>query len=155
METATFAGGCFWCTEAIFQRLVGVTQVVSGYSGLPIVECAQVTFDPAVLPYATLLDVFFATHDPTTLNRQGADVGPQYRSAIFYHSPQQKKLAEIAKSAIPNAVTDITPFENFTPAKNYHQNFYNLHQTAPYCQLVTAPKIKKLVASFPSLLKSQ
>jgi peptide-methionine (S)-S-oxide reductase len=170
MAQATFAGGCFWCTEAIFQRLKGVTKVTPGYTGghtrdpnfsnvhydnTGHAESLQIDFDPNIISYDTLLEVFFATHDPTSLNRQGADVGTLYRSAIFYHDQAQKAAAQSAKSAIPGAVTQIVPFAKFFPAEDYHYNYYNHHREAPYCRLVIDPKIQKLLVTFPSLTKPQ
>lgn len=162
METAIFAGGCFWCTEAIFQRLKGVNSVVPGYIGGDLedptydqvcaglsghAEATKIDFDPNQISYSTLLEVFFATHDSTTLNRQGADIGTQYRSAIFYLTPDQKDLAEKTKSAQPGSVTQIAPATKFYLAENYHQNYFNSHSNAPYCQAVIAPKLRKLLAS--------
>jgi peptide-methionine (S)-S-oxide reductase len=165
-EFATFGGGCFWCLEAIFEMLQGVDKVVSGYTGGHMdnpdyrsvctgqtghAEVVQITFDPAVASYRELLDVFFGTHDPTTLNRQGADVGTQYRSAIFYHSPQQKEEAE-RRIAELNAerifdrpiVTEVVPLEKFYPAEDYHQGYYRANPEQGYCQAVIAPKVAKL-----------
>jgi peptide-methionine (S)-S-oxide reductase len=168
METATFAGGCFWCTEAIFQRLKGVKKVTPGYSGGETksptyeqvssgvsghAEAIQITFDPKVISYQDLLDVFFATHDPTTLNHQGADVGSQYRSAIFYADEAQKKLAEAAKSKIPNAVTEIAEFTEFTEAEGYHKNYYDNNRGNVYCKLVIDPKVRKLMKEFKDKVK--
>lgn len=168
MEIATFAGGCFWCTEAIFQRLKGVKSVKPGYSGGHIenptyeqvssgntghAEAIQIEFDPKVLSYEDLLHVFFKTHDPTTKNRQGADVGPQYRSVVFYHNESQKKAAEEYIKKIPNAVTEITKFTEFYAAEDYHKNYYNNNKNAGYCMLVIDPKIKKLQENFSSMLK--
>lgn len=169
-ETATLGAGCFWCVEAIFQNLNGVISVRSGYSGGSVInpsykevcngttghaEAVQVTFDPSQISYAEILEVFFETHDPTTLNRQGADVGTQYRSAIFYHSDVQK---EIAKTAIEVAnesgnwddpiVTEVSAFTNFFVAEDYHQDYFNLHGEQPYCQLVIVPKIEKFRKKF-------
>ncbi len=167
MEVATFANGCFWCTEAVFQKLKGVTKVTSGYTGGSVqnptyeqvctestghAESLQIEFDPQIISYETLLEVFFATHDPTTLNRQGNDVGTQYRSAVFYHTPEQKQTAEIVKSKIPEAVTEIVPANSFYPAENYHQDYYNLHKEAPYCSVVISPKIKRLLEKFGHLI---
>ncbi len=164
MEHATLAGGCFWCTEAIFKRLKGVNTVVSGYSGGTILnptyeqvctgttghaEAVSITFDPTVISYDTLLDVFFALHDPTTLNQQGADVGTQYRSAVFYHSDEQKQIAE--KKLQPGFVTEIVPYKNFYPAEESHQDYYSKNSYAPYCQVVIDPKINKLLEDYPGL----
>ncbi len=164
-EVATLAGGCFWCLEAIFDDLKGVTDVVSGYSGghtpnpsydqvctgrTGYAESVQVTFDPAVISFRELLEVFFTIHDPTTLNRQGNDVGTQYRSAIFYHSPEQKAAAEevIARLAAEKVwdhpiVTELKPFTAFYPAEEYHQEYFARNPRQPYCQVVIAPKVTK------------
>lgn len=151
-ETAVFGGGCFWCTEAVFQRLIGVSEVVSGYSGYPPAEVIKIIFDSSQISYANLLEVFFTVHDPTSLNRQGADVGPQYRSVIFYTTPDQKAAAE--SSLKTGYVTQILPFNNFQAAEEYHQNFYNSHPQAPYCQQVIDPKIHKLLINFSKLVKN-
>ena len=177
MEIATFAGGCFWCTEAIFKRLKGVESVVPGYTGgskkdpsyedvttgtTGHAEAVQVRFDPKVVSYKTLLDVFWATHNPTTLNRQGADVGTQYRSAIFYHNDQQKKEAEESKEKedvsghYPGLiVTEIKPFEHFYTAEEYHKNYYDTNTAAPYCSIVIDPKVKKLLENFGDKVKEE
>lgn len=169
-ETAIFAGGCFWCTEAVFQRLNGVMDVVSGYTGGTIknpayreictgrtghAEAIKITFDASKVSYVELLEVFFATHDPTTLNRQGNDVGTQYRSEIFYTNPLQKQQAEefiallekeqIFASPIVTAISEEKPFYN---AEEEHQNYYNDHTQQPYCQVIIEPKIKKLNTYF-------
>ncbi|NAY91047.1 peptide-methionine (S)-S-oxide reductase MsrA [Muricauda sp. JGD-17] len=165
-ETAILAGGCFWCTEAIFQRLDGVEEVVSGYTGGTIknpayreivtgrtghAEAIRITFDATKISFVELLEVFFATHDPTTLNRQGNDVGTQYRSEIFYTSPEQKKEAEefialLEKERIFNTsiVTAISEEKPFYLAEEEHQNYYNGHRQQPYCQFIIDPKIQKL-----------
>jgi peptide-methionine (S)-S-oxide reductase len=164
-QTATLANGCFWCTEAVFQRIKGVEKVVSGYIGGQVknptydevsegttghAEAVQITFDPKVVSFEKLLEVFWASHDPTTLNRQGHDVGTQYRSGIFYHSEEQKKTAEESKAKHqPDfkdpIVTEITKADVFYPAEGYHQNYYNLNSTRnPYCRVVIWPKLKKL-----------
>ena len=170
LETATLAGGCFWCTEAIFQRLKGVESVTSGYSGGNIdnptyeqvcsgttghAEAIQIKFDPKIISYEKLLEVFFKLHDPTTLNRQGADSGTQYRSAIFYQNQTQKQTAETIKINIEksgmyesNIVTEIVPFKSFYQAENYHKNYYDANKSQPYCQLVIDPKIQKLYKEF-------
>src|SRR3989338_4007943 len=173
METATLAGGCFWCTEAIFKRLKGVTSVVSGYTGGNVenpsyeevcggdtghAEAIQITFDPKVVPYEKLLEIFFALHDPTTLNRQGNDAGTQYRSAIFYHDQSQKEAAEKSKANAQKKLTDkivtgIVPYTEFYEAENYHKNYYDSNRAQGYCQVVIDPKIKKLL-SLPLKLKS-
>lgn len=172
---ATFGSGCFWCTEAIFQNLDGVTKVVSGYSGGKVknptykevcsgmtghAEVIQVTYDPAKITYDELLEVFWETHDPTTLNRQGNDEGTQYRSAVFYHNDQQKKLAESYKKKLDAAgafdnpiVTEISPFTAFYKAEDYHQNYYNLNGNAPYCSFIIRPKLEKFKKVFKEKLK--
>lgn len=175
LQTATFAGGCFWCTEAIFKCLKGVMSVKSGYAGgskenpnyeevsegsTKHAEAIQITFDPNIIPYERLLDVFWATHNPTTLNRQGNDIGTQYRSAIFYHSNEQRQKAlkskeEMEKSAMyrDKIVTEIVPFTNFYEAEGYHQNYYDRNQEYPYCQFVINPKIQKLLKEFKKDVK--
>lgn len=177
LEQATFGAGCFWCSEAVFERLKGVEKVVSGYSGGYVknptyqqvctgltghAEVVQVTYDPAQISYAQLLEVFWKTHDPTTLNRQGNDVGTQYRSVIFYHNDQQQKLAEQYKQMLGAAhgfrapiVTEIAPFQEFFPAEDYHQDYYRLHGHQPYCQMVIRPKIVKLEKAFGDKLKAK
>lgn len=172
-ETATLAGGCFWCTEAIFKRLKGVKSTTSGYSGgnknnpayeevckgtTGHAESIQIKFDPKIISYELLLEVFFKLHDPTTLNRQGNDVGPQYRSVIFYHNDNQRKTAEDVKSKLDKSgkyqsriVTEIVPFKNFFKAENYHQNYFDNNRTQPYCQLVIDPKIEKLYKEFTNV----
>lgn len=164
MKQATLAGGCFWCTEALFKRLKGVSSVVPGYTGgntpnptyeqvsagtTGHAEAIQITFDPAVISYDTLLDVFFHLHDPTTLNQQGADVGTQYRSAIFYHSDEQHQAAK--RHIQPGYVTQIVPYVKFYPAEEHHQDYYNKNSYAPYCQVVIDPKINKLLEQYPKL----
>lgn len=168
METATLAGGCFWCLEAVFNRMEGVTSVQSGYMGGTVVrptyeqvctgqtghaEVVQITFDPTAVSFAEILDVFFAIHDPTTLNRQGNDVGPQYRSAIFYHSDTQRRAAEEAIRSIPNAVTELLPASEFYPAEDYHARYFENHSAQPYCAYVVAPKVKKFESKFPGRVK--
>ena len=167
-ETATIAGGCFWCTEAIFKRLKGVESVTPGYSGGNVpnptyeqvcaentghAEAIQINFDPKIISFEKLLEVFFKLHDPTTLNRQGNDMGTSYRSAIFYHSDEQKKTAEKVRSEMQKVykdkiVTEIVPYKNFYRAENYHQNYYENYKNQPYCQLVIDPKIQKLYEEF-------
>lgn len=175
METATFGSGCFWCTEAIFDQLKGVESAVSGYSGGTIknpsyrevctgrtghAEVVQVKFDPQVISFKELLEVFWQTHDPTTLNRQGADVGTQYRSAIFYHNQEQKELAETYKKKLDDSgvfanpiVTEITEFNNFYKAEASHQEYYENNKSQPYCSLVITPKITKFKKVFQEKLK--
>jgi len=168
METATLGGGCFWCTEAIFKRLKGVISVMSGYAGGSMenptyekvsegstghLEAIQIKFDSSIISYEKIIEVFFATHDPTTLNRQGQDVGTQYRSAIFYHSEEQRKIAERLKK--PSFVTQILPFGKFYKAEEYHQNFYYRNKSYPYCQIIINPKIKKLLEEFKNDVKKE
>lgn len=174
-EVATFGAGCFWCTEAVFQRLKGVVKVESGYSGGSVpnptyeavctgktghAECTQITYDPKIISYAELLEVFWKTHDPTTLNRQGADSGTQYRSVIFYHNDEQKQLAEKYKNELESAkiwsdpiVTEISQFKKFYKAEDYHQNYYNQNGNQPYCSFVITPKIEKFKKVFAGKLK--
>lgn len=175
-EIATLAGGCFWCVEAIFSRLQGVEKVVSGYLGgeLPNptyqevcggetghAEAVQISFDPAVISYAELLDLFWRYHDPTSLDRQGADVGTQYRSAIFYHDEQQRQIAAISRDAANQAafwpdpiVTSIEPATTFYPAEAYHQDYYQRNGLQPYCRMVIAPKVKRLRQNHADKLKA-
>lgn len=163
-ETATFGGGCFWCLEAVLQRIEGVLSVRSGYAGGTTAnptyeqvctgqtghaEVVQVTFDPEMISFEELLDVFWQAHDPTTLNRQGADVGSQYRSIILTADDRQKSVAEASKSKAQKnwhepIVTEIRPLDTFWEAEDYHQNYYNTHTTAGYCRVVISPKLKKL-----------
>ncbi len=174
-EVATLGAGCFWCVEAVFLRLKGVEKVESGYSGGKIpnptykevtsgltghAEVIQVTFDPNIISFGKVLEIFFKTHDPTTLNRQGADVGTQYRSAIFYHSPEQKRMAEEVKEMLGKAkvwknpiVTEITEFSKFYKAEDYHQDYLANNKTQPYCQMVILPKISKFEKAFKDYLK--
>ncbi len=176
LETATLAGGCFWCLEAIFDDLKGVTDVVSGYSGGSTpnpsyeqvctgrtghAESVQVTFDPAVISFRELLEVFFTIHDPTTLNRQGADVGTQYRSAIFYHTPEQKAAAEEVISQLSAEkvwdrpfVTELKPFTGFYAAEDYHQEYFSRNPYQPYCQVVIAPKVAKFRKKYMERLRA-
>lgn len=174
-DTITFGAGCFWCVEAVFQRLKGVDTVQSGYMGGKIsnptykevcsgltghAEVVQVVFDPEIISFEKLVEVFFYTHDPTTLNRQGADAGTQYRSAIFYHNESQRETAEKVKAKLNDAntfgakiVTEITPASVFYVAEDYHQNYYNLNGSQPYCRIVINPKVGKLIDKFKDLLK--
>ncbi len=174
-ETATLAGGCFWCLEAVFDQVAGVQDVVSGYTGGSTVnptyrqvcsgatghaEVVQLRFDPTVVSYADLLRVFFAIHDPTTLNRQGNDAGTQYRSAIYYHSPQQKAMAEqvmgelTAEKLWPHPiVTELSAAQAFYPAEDYHQEYYANNGGQPYCQIIIAPKVAKFRSQFLERLK--
>lgn len=154
METATLVGGCFWCTEAIFKRLKGVISVESGYS--EEAEAVQIRFDPGIISFKHLLDIFWVMHDPTTLNRQGPDIGTQYRSVIFYHNDKQKDIALRSRKKIKNAVTEILPFEKFYTAKEYHQNYYERNMGInPYCSLVISPKIQKLLDKFNNDVKEE
>jgi len=174
-ETITLGGGCFWCTEAVFEQLKGVEKVESGYSGGTVAnptyeqvctgktghaEVSQITFDPKVISLKDILGVFFTVHNPTTLNRQGDDVGTQYRSVIFYRNAEQKAAAqqaitEIAAANIWNGpiVTEVTPFKAFYKAEDYHQEYFRLHGSQPYCQIIIAPKVAKFREHFRSLLK--
>lgn len=176
-QIATLANGCFWCSEAIFKRLKGVKSVLPGYSGGIVedptyeqvctgktghAESIQIEFDPTVIPYEKILDVFWHTHDPTTLNRQGNDVGTQYRSAIFYHDQGQKEIAQKSKGGLEKAgvyknptVTEITPFKNFYVAEDYHKNYYENHQDAAYCSVVINPKVRKLIQKYGNDLENR
>jgi len=176
-ETATLAGGCFWCLEAVFDEIKGVESVESGYSNGHVMnpsyrdvcngntghaEVIRINFDPSVISFHDLLNVFFAIHDPTTMNRQGGDVGVQYRSAIFYHSPEQKAIAEQTISEL-NAreiwsspiVTEVTAVNNYFAAEDYHQEYFARNQNQPYCQAVVAPKVSKFRKHYLGLLKKQ
>lgn len=170
IEQAIFGAGCFWCVEAVFQRVPGVLKVESGYSGGSIknptyreicsgltghAEVCKLSFDPSMVSYETLLSVFWQTHDPTTLNRQGADVGTQYRSAIFYTNEAQKTSAEKLKADLDSSgafgnpiVTEISALQNYYPAEDYHQNYYNQNSNQSYCQFVIAPKLEKFEKVF-------
>lgn len=176
MELATLAGGCFWCLEAVFQQLRGVTKVVSGYAGGQMpnpnyaavcsgstghAEVLQITFDPSAITFRDVLDVFFTIHDPTTLNQQGGDVGTQYRSAIFFHSAEQRRIAEEVVRELDAAkvwddpiVTEIVPFTVFYAAENYHQEYYRRNANQPYCRAVIAPKLAKLRSKYLEKLKA-
>lgn len=177
LETATFGGGCFWCTEAIFKRLNGVVSVVSGYSGgfmenpdyesvsggfTNHAEAIQVVFDKSIILYEKLLEIFFHLHDPTTRNQQGNDVGTQYRSVIFYHSVDQKKIAEKVKEKVGKSnyyknpiVTEILQFEAFYKAEDYHQNYYDNNKSYPYCTIVINPKVNKLLREYRNEVKEE
>jgi peptide-methionine (S)-S-oxide reductase len=174
-EVATLAGGCFWCLEAVFDDFQGVESVVSGYSGGHVpnptynqvcsgrtghAEVVQITFDPSMVSYRELLEVFFTIHDPTQLNRQGPDVGTQYRSAIFYHTAEQKETAQqvirvLSEQGLWDApiVTEVTAFETFYPAEEYHQRYFERHPNQPYCRMVVAPKVAKFRKKYLSRLK--
>ena len=176
-QKATLANGCFWCSEAIFKRLKGVKSVLPGYSGGIVknpsyeqvctgrtghAESIQIEFDPKVIPFKKILEIFWSTHDPTTLNRQGNDVGTQYRSAIFYHDEKQKEVAEKLKKELEveriykdPIVTEISPFKSFYVAEDYHKNYYEEHQSAPYCSYVIDPKISKLLKQYRNDVKEQ
>ncbi|HNR75368.1 MAG TPA: peptide-methionine (S)-S-oxide reductase MsrA [Cyclobacteriaceae bacterium] len=175
LETATLGSGCFWCTEAFFLRVKGIESVVSGYSGGKVknptyrevttgltghAEVVQIKFDPQVITYAEVLEIFWNTHDPTTLNKQGADEGTQYRSVVFYHTEAQKKTAEAYKIQLDKSgafknpiVTEITAFKEFYKAEDYHQNYYALNPNQGYCQYVIRPKVEKFNKQFASKLK--
>lgn len=177
LEIATFANGCFWCTEAIFKRVKGVASVVPGYTGGDMenptyydvaskttghAEALQVKFDPSVVSYETVLNIFFATHDPTTLNQQGYDVGPEYRSAIFYHDPEQQKIAEAKKKELNDSgkykdpvITEITPYKKFYEAEEEHHNFYESGKRPEYCRVIIDPKIRKLLSDFSEDVKEE
>ncbi|MEQ9442436.1 MAG: peptide-methionine (S)-S-oxide reductase MsrA [Cyclobacteriaceae bacterium] len=177
LDTATFAGGCFWCTEAVFERVKGVKSVVSGYSGgeqanptyeqvgaglTDHAEAIEIYYDSKVITYQQLLEVFFGTHDPTQLNRQGPDVGKQYRSAVFYHNPEQQKLAEQYMEKLDESgkynkpiVTQLVPYKKFWIAEDYHQDYYEHNPGNPYIQSVTKPKVKKFQKNYAELLKDK
>ncbi len=175
LETATLGGGCFWCTEAVFDAVQGVEDVVSGYSGghtenptyqevcsetTGHAEVVQIRFNPNEISYKEILEIFFGTHDPTTLNRQGNDVGSSYRSAVFYHSPEQKETADEVIEELENEgvfddeiVTEVTEFTNFYPAEEYHQNYFEKNPNQPYCAAVVSPKVGKFRQKFAHRLK--
>jgi peptide-methionine (S)-S-oxide reductase len=176
-EMATLANGCFWCSEAIFKRLKGVNSVLPGYAGGLVknpsydqvctgktghAEAIQIEFDPKVITFEKILDIFWHTHNPTTLNRQGNDIGTQYRSAVFFHDQKQKELAEKSKKELEkegvyrdSVVTEITPFKNFYAAEDYHKNYYEKHQDAPYCSFVIEPKMHKLLQEYGNYLSEE
>jgi peptide-methionine (S)-S-oxide reductase len=176
-EMATLANGCFWCSEAIFKRLKGVKSVLPGYAGGLVknpsydqvctgktghAEAIQIEFDPKVITFEKILDIFWHTHNPTTLNRQGNDIGTQYRSAVFFHDQKQKELAEKSKKELEkegvyrdSVVTEITPFKNFYAAEDYHKNYYEKHQDAPYCSFVIDPKMHKLLQEYGNYLSEE
>lgn len=177
LETATLAGGCFWCTEAIFTRLKGVISVTPGYSGGHVenptyeqvsmgttghAEAIQFVFDPTIISYDKLLEIFWHTHNPTTRNQQGADRGTQYRSSIFYNDEEQKRIALESKEALEKSkvyqdsiVTEIVPFTHFYPAEDYHKDYYENNQMAPYCTFVITPKLKKLLEAYRQDVKEE
>ena len=177
IEKATFGGGCFWCTEAIYERVEGVEKVVSGYAGGHVknpaykqvcdgttghAEVIQIDYDPNVVSYDELLEIFFKTHDPTTLNRQGADVGTQYRSVVFYHNDEQKKKAEYYKTELDKSgawdkpiVTEISPLTNYYPAEDYHQDYFENNPDQSYCAFVIGPKVEKFEKVFKKKLKEK
>ena len=177
MEVATFGGGCFWCIEAVFSEVEGVVRVLPGYSGGHVanptyeevctgttghVEVVQITIDPDIISYRELLEIFFAMHDPTTLNRQGGDVGTQYRSVIFYHNGEQKATAEKVIEELNKAetydapiVTKVEPFKAFYEAEEYHKDYFKRHPEKPYCKLVISPKIAKLRENYWNKFKKQ
>jgi peptide-methionine (S)-S-oxide reductase len=176
-ETATLGGGCFWCLEAVFERLEGVSSVVSGYAGGMVpnpsyeqvctgttghAEVVQITFHPEKITYREILEVFFTIHDPTTLNRQGADVGTQYRSVIFYHTPEQEKIAREVIEELGNSgmwddpiVTEVEKLRGFYPAEDYHQHYFERNSSQPYCQAVISPKLAKLRQKWQAKLKKE
>lgn len=176
-ETATLANGCFWCSEAIFKRLKGVKSVTPGYSGGTIknpsydqvcngttghAESIQIVFDPSVIDFDKILNIFWHTHNPTTLNRQGNDVGTQYRSAIFYHNEKQREIAEKSKKDLEkeriykdSIVTEVIPFRNFYTAENYHKDYYDNNKQAAYCNFVIDPKIRKLLKEYENDIKAE
>jgi peptide-methionine (S)-S-oxide reductase len=175
LEVATLGSGCFWCTEAFFLPVKGIKSVVSGYSGGKVknptykevcsgltghAEVIQVTFDPTIISYSEVLEIFWNTHDPTTLNKQGADEGTQYRSVVYFHNDEQKKIAEDYKTQLNQSavfknpvVTEISPFTVFYPAENYHQNYFELNPTQGYCAYVIRPKVEKFRKQFEAKLK--
>jgi len=177
LETATFGSGCFWCTESIFQRLNGVSRVESGYMGGEVenptykqvcngntghAEVIQLDYDPEVISFEELLLIFFKTHDPTTLNRQGNDVGTQYRSVIFYHNQEQREKANLLIDGLTNQlvfdrpiVTEVSPVSKFYKAEDYHQNYFNLNSEQSYCAFVIQPKLEKFIKQFKEKLKPQ
>ncbi|HVB22680.1 MAG TPA: peptide-methionine (S)-S-oxide reductase MsrA [Ktedonobacteraceae bacterium] len=174
-KTATLAGGCFWCTEAIFDRLKGVQSVMPGYANSKVAnpsyqavctgrtgaaEAVQITYDPSVMPYETLLEIFWHLHDPTTLNRQGNDIGTQYRSGIYYQNDEEKQAALAVKAQVEQSgaykkpiVTEIVPFANFYPAEDYHKDYYENNREQSYCQFVIDPKVQKLLKEYRNELK--
>ncbi len=176
-DTVTLAGGCFWCTEAVFNRLKGVISVVSGYAASQVAnpsyeavcsgrtgaaEAIQITYDPSIISYDTLLEIFWHMHDPTTLNRQGNDIGTQYRSAIFYQNDEQKQIALVSKEALEKSgsyrkpiVTEIVPFTNFYPAEDYHKDYYDRNRSQPYCMFVIDPKVQKLLKEYRNEVKEK
>ena len=176
LEVATLASGCFWCTEAVFQEIKGVVKVEPGYSGGSMLnptyrqvstgttghaEAVQIQFNPSIISFREVLEIFFATHDPTTMNRQGADVGHQYRSAIFYHTDKQKAVAEEVieefnseKTFDSPIVTEVKPFKAFYTAEDYHKNYFKKHPKQPYCRVVISPKVAKLRKKYRDKLKS-
>ncbi len=174
-QTVTLAGGCFWCTEAIFDRLKGVQSVMPGYANSKVAnpsyqavctgktgaaEAVQITYDPAVMPYETLLEIFWHLHDPTTLNRQGNDIGTQYRSGVYYQNDEEKQTALAVKAEVEKSgaykkpiVTEIVPFTNFYPAEDYHKDYYERNRSQSYCQFVIDPKVQKLLKEYRNELK--
>lgn len=176
-ETATLAGGCFWCTEAIFKRLKGVESVLPGYSGGTVnnpsydevcsgstehAEAIQIEFDPKQIPFEKILDIFWHTHNPTALNKQGNDVGTQYRSVFFYHDKAQKEIAEKSKADLVKEnvfkepiITTITPFTNFYVAEDYHKNYFDRNKDMPYCDFIISPKIHKLLDKYKNEVKDE
>lgn len=176
LETATIAGGCFWCTEAVFKRLKGVVSVTPGYAASQVpnptyqqvctgrtgaAEAIQITYDPSIISFETLLEIFWHLHDPTTLNRQGNDVGTQYRSGIYYHNDEQKQVALASKEALEKSgaykhpvVTEIVPFTNFYAAEDYHKDYYDNNRNQGYCMFVIDPKVQKLLREYRDVVKA-
>lgn len=177
IETATFAGGCFWCTEALFKRLKGVSSVLPGYAGGHIenptyeqvcggntghAEAIEIEFDPSQIPFDKLVEIFMRTHNPTTLNQQGNDIGTQYRSAIFYHTEAQRKAAEQVIDRLAESgefeepiVTEVTEYDVFYPAENYHRDYYDDNKDAPYCNIIISPKIHKLLKLYSNEVRDE
>lgn len=176
-ELATLAGGCFWCTEALFKRLKGVISVMPGYAGGIVdnpsyekvstgktghAEAIQIKFNPNIIPFEKILNIFWHTHNPTTLNQQGNDIGTQYRSVIFYHDQKQKEIAKKSKAGLEAEgvfknpiVTEIIPFTNFFAAEDYHKNYFDKNQNAPYCNVIISPKIHKLLEKYGNDVKDE
>ena len=158
METIVFGGGCFWCTEAVFLMIKGVESVEPGYAGSPKVEVVKIVYDPDRIAFPELLQIYFASHDPTQADGQGSDVGPQYRSVVFYTTERQKQMTEhyirnLGYGFVKPIVTSVEPLQKFYKAEDYHQKYYEAHKDAPYCQLIIAPKVEKVQKKFKDLLK--
>ena len=158
METIVFGGGCFWCTEAVFLMIKGGESVEPGYAGSPKVEVVKIVYDPDRIAFPELLQIYFASHDPTQADVQGSDVGPQYRSVVFYTTERQKQMTEhyirnLGYGFVKPIVTSVEPLQKFYKAEDYHQKYYEAHKDAPYCQLIIAPKVEKVQKKFKDLLK--